>query len=154
MWHWTDGEIGDKTQYVKVDLQSGQVAEAERLTSVLEDTPRDDPDSGISVQDIGEHDIEGIRANGVRTTTIHLHGTDKPEISVREVWTSAPMRLVLKVVDTSPGGEMTVSGLEHISLSPDTALFRPPVERILRHWKDGGVYAKPDLECLTTWMVR
>ena len=41
MWHWTEGESGDPTQEVQMDLHEDQIAEAERLTCVLPANPTD-----------------------------------------------------------------------------------------------------------------
>jgi hypothetical protein len=150
MWHWLDGEIGDKVQYVKVSLSSEQVAAAERLTSMLPDPPPDIAEPGVTVRALGEHDIEGVRATGFRTTTMHNDENGKPKPTIHEVWTSAQMHLVLKVVDGDPHGDEIVSGLDHISLAPELELFKPPIERILRQGKD----PEPGMHALATWIVQ
>ena len=53
----------------------------------------------------GSKDIEGVRANGERTTwTIEAGkiGNDKPIVSVREVWTSPELMLTLSSHDFDP----------------------------------------------------
>jgi hypothetical protein len=157
MWHWADGEIGDKVQYVRVDLLSEQIAVAERLTSILPDPPADIAEPGVTVQALGEHDIEGISATGFRTITMHNDNNGKPKPTIHEVWTSAQMHLVLKVVDGDPHGDEVVSGLDHISFAPKPELFAPPAERILRYWKDDPHQSEavvPDLAALATWIVQ
>lgn len=80
MWHWGEGEIADKTQLVQMDLTSDQMAEAERLTSVIPTPPA--PNSSepeVRVEKLGERDFEGIPAEGIRITTIHgLAGISNP----------------------------------------------------------------------------
>ena len=155
MTHWMEGERGGKDQYVLVKLSDGQIAEAERLTSALEESgtkPAGD-EPGITVQNLGERLIGGVKASGVRTTVTHSGFGASPATTIHEVWTSAKMRLVLRVVDGDPHGEETVSGLNHISLAPDAALFQAPTERILRQPKESG-YAIEDMNDLSGWLVK
>ncbi|RRA49353.1 hypothetical protein D1Y84_14760 [Acidipila sp. EB88] len=156
MWHWGEGEFAEKTQIVQMDLTSDQMAEVERLTSVISiPLSTDSPEPGVSFQNLGEHDFEGIPAKGTRIITIHaVPGSSSSTQTIHEVWFSSEMRLVLRVVDGDPAGKETVSGLAHISLTPDASLFEPPPNRIARHWKESSQYAAPDLEALTLWAVK
>jgi|GEM_PF-6311402 len=79
--------------------------------------------------DLGEREIEGMRAKGVRTTTTYSPGQrgDKAPLKlVHEVWTSPELGTVVRVIDGDPRGEETVSGLEKISLQPSSSLFQKP----------------------------
>lgn len=158
MWHWSEGEIGGKADYIEIDLRSDQITEAERLTSVLPSQPgsiyEGVSEPGIRVQDLGERDIEGVRARGVRSTTVHNPETGGPKKTIREVWISEEMHLVVKVIDGDPEGDEVISGLDHISRSPKAELFQPPTERILRRWPDHSEYADPDITELAGWFVR
>jgi hypothetical protein len=151
MWHWLDGPEADKSQYVEVDLLSDQIADAKRFTSTSSDP---DLKRDSNVQDLGEQDIQGLRARGVRTITVHLDSAGVPKMTIHEVWTSAQLNLVLKVVDGDPDGDEIVSGLDHISLTPSPMLFQLPTERMLRHRKDKTNYADYDLAQLENWLVR
>ena len=156
MTHWVEGEIGDKTQYGVIKLLDDQLADAEQRTSALEESRAETSgtEPGIMVQKLEERLIGGVKATGVRTTVTHSGSGGNPATTIHEVWTSAKMRLVLRVVDGDPHGEETVSGLNHISLTPDAALFQAPTERILRQWKDRIGDANRDIDDLTGWLVK
>ncbi len=153
IWHWTDGEIGDKEQSVQMGLRDDQFADAERFTSVLPKPP-DSAEPGVTVQSLGERNFKGIRATGIRTTITRAGPDGKPASTIHEVWTSAKMHLVLRVVDGDPQGEETVSGLTAISLTPDAKLFQLPERHYLRHWgeRDTRGFADADVRNLGEWL--
>ncbi len=155
MTHWMRGKRGGKDQYVVVKLSDEQIAEAERLTSALEST-RAEPagdEPGITIRNLGERLIGNVKATGVITTVTHSGSGANPATTIHEVWTSAKMRLVLRVVDGDPHGEETVSGLNHISLTPDAALFQAPTDRILRQTKESR-FASGDMNDLSGWLLK
>ena len=154
IWHWTDGEIGDKEQLVQMGLRDDQFADAQRLTSELPKPLPDAAEPGVTVQSLGERNFKGIRAIGVRTTVMRAGPDGKPASTIHEVWTSAKMRLVLRVVDGDPQGEETISGLTAISLTPDAKLFQLPERRFPRHWeeRDTRGYADTDVRNLGEWL--
>jgi hypothetical protein len=99
---------------------------------------------GAGVQtSLGSKDIEGLRANGERTTwTIEAGkvGNDKPIVSVREVWTSPELMLTLSSRDFDPrSGESTYRLKSLKRGEPDAALMRVPDD----HSKSGLPTAKP-----------
>lgn len=151
LWHWLTGNVNDTTQYVEFDLNSDQVAEDKRLTSAPPVQPIQESEPGVGMEDLGEQSIEGIPARGVRTITFHSEDPSNRRVTIHEVWTSVSMGLVLKVVDGDPGGDETVSGLDHISLAPDPALFKLPTERILRH--HNYAFFDGDRDHLDNWLV-
>lgn len=154
MWHWVDGAQADERQYVEVKLSGDQIEDAERLTSAISIPRTDQPEPSVSTQDLGEQDIQGIPARGVRTITLHNDTKGVQKVMVHEVWTSDQMGLVLKVVDGDPEGDETISGLDHISLAPSRVLFQLPSERILHNWKNNSNYADDDVARLANWLVR
>ncbi len=151
LWHWGVGKVDETTQYVEWVLNSDQVAEDERLTSLPPVQPIQETEQGVSIKDLGEQNIQGIPARGVRTTTSHSEGASNPSVTIHEVWTSVSMGLVLKVVDGDPRGDETVSGLDHISLARAPALFKLPTERILRRHK--YAFFDGDRDHLENWLV-
>lgn len=151
LWHWGVGKIDESTQYVEWILNSDQVAEDKRLTLAPPVQPIQESGSGATTEDLGEQNIQGIPARGVRTTTSHSEGTSNPRVTIHEVWTSASMGLVLKVIDGDLKGDETVSGLEHISLAPAPELFKLPTERILRRHK--YAFFDGDRDYLANWLV-
>jgi hypothetical protein len=82
-----------------------------------------------TTKNLGERQIEGMRATGVRTTTTYSPGqnSDKPPLKlIHEEWTSPELGTVVRVIDGDPSGEETISGLEKISLQPSSSLFQRP----------------------------
>lgn len=103
------------------------------LTKLALQTSTSDPHSihpGVTSEDLGQQIYEGMPVTGVRTQTTlpsGYYGNDPSVTISRDVWTSAEMKLVMKVVSTdSRSGEMT-SGLEDISRHPEARLFHPPL---------------------------
>ena len=137
-----------------MDLKDDQMEEAERLTSVLPLPLHESSEPGVTVQNLGERQFEGIRAEGVRTTTVHAGPDRQARFTIHEVWISEKMRLVLRVIDGDPKEEETVSGLNHISLTPEPSLFRPAERAILRHGNNSSHYAGGDIRSLSEWLVK
>jgi hypothetical protein len=152
MWDWSDGEIADKVQMGLWDLRDDLMADVVRETSVLERP--NPPESGVTIQDLGEKSFGGIAARGVRTTVEQNEPDGSPGVRIHEVWTSVKMRLVLKTIDGDPKGEETVSGLLKISLAPDPSLFRPPSGKVVRHWKDQSRFGDSFVAPLSLWPVK
>jgi hypothetical protein len=151
LWHWGVGKMDDKTQYVEFDLNSDQVAVDRRLTSAPPLEPIQESEPGVSMEELGEQGIEGITVRGVRKITFHREDPSNPRVTIHEVWTSVSMGLVLKIVDGDPEGDETISGLDHISLSPAPSLFKLPTERILRRRK--WAFFDGDRDHLKNWLV-
>ena len=135
--HWTEGEIG---AHVSVDfpLTPARVEEAAESTSKMPEIGPDfnEQDGKVSMADLGERDIEGIQAHGVRSTLRYAANQDGVTVQrtrIHEVWTSMPMQLIVRVIDGDPNGEETVWGLEKISLAPEAGLFRPPDGYEMQH---------------------
>jgi hypothetical protein len=124
---WGEGER-DAHQSVTVWLSAQQVESAENSTTAMpENVPEPDTDAmSVTTEDLGEKTVEGLRATGVRTTTMYPagHSGNKTPIAIiHDVWTSQEMRLVVKIVDGDPHGEETISDLEQVSLQPDLSSF-------------------------------
>jgi hypothetical protein len=148
MWHWGEGEIADQAQLALMDLHEDQIADVTRQTSLLASLPSDSSEPNVKFQNLGEKDIEGVRASGIRTTLEQKDQDGKVRLKIHEVWQSDKMRLVLMVIDGDPAGEETIYGLRKILLAPDISLFKPPTGRIVRHWKDSYKYAANDISDL------
>lgn len=82
------------------------------------------------VTPLGQHDVEGVRANGERTTwTIESGkvGNEKPIVIVREVWTSPELMLTVMSRDFDPRSGETSYRLRQLRRGePDAALLRVP----------------------------
>jgi len=81
---------------------------------------------------LGSKDIEGVRANGERTTwTIEAGkiGNEKPIQIVREVWTSPELLLTVQSRDADPRRGETVYRLANLKRGePDAALMKVPAD--------------------------
>ena len=155
--HWPEGERAAHSAVV-LKLSAAQVEDAENSTSAMPANELDWDTTGaiITKQDLGEKDIEGIQAAGVRTTNTipagHF-GNKQPIVTIHEVWISQEMNLVVKIIDGDPQNEETISGLEHVSLQPDPALFQPPDGYGIQHRTSVGEYVDNDMTDLAGWFV-
>jgi hypothetical protein len=85
-----------------------------------------------SVQPLPAKDIEGVRANGERSTWVieaGKVGNDKPIQVVREVWTSPELMVTLQTRDFDPrSGEVNYRLKNLKRAEPDAALMRVPAD--------------------------
>lgn len=81
---------------------------------------------------LGTKEIEGVRANGERTTwTIEAGkiGNEKPIVMTRDVWTSPDLMLTVLSRDADPRSVETVYRLAKVKRGePDAALMKVPAE--------------------------
>jgi len=159
--HWPEGEIGAHVSVTLIPSPS-QIAEAEDSTSNLPAQSGMTAEDGaeMTTQSLGSKDIDGISAIGVRTTSViaagHF-GSKDPIVRIHEVWTSAEMKLVVKIIDGDPNGDETISGLDHVSLAPGAALFQPPEGyeiQVRNEPKFLGTGLEGDLHQMAEWFVR
>lgn len=157
--HWPEGERAGHVA-ARIPVPSEQVEEAERSTYELPvDSRMPHDDTGATVESLGEKTIEGVRATGIRVTrsasAVDAAGNTVRRKDIHEVWTSAEMHLVLRVIDGDPQGEETVRELKHLSLSPDPALFEPPEGYAVetRDQPGDSRFAAEDMEFLESWFL-
>ena len=85
---------------------------------------------------LGSKDIDGVRANGERTTwTIAAGriGNEKPIVIVREVWTAPDLMLTLRSRDFDPRSNEVNYRLQNLKRGePDAALMRVPADYTVR----------------------
>ena len=110
--HWTAGELSSRAA-IDFPLTPARLEEAAELTSTLPALGPDftDEDGKISTADLGEKDIEGLPAHGMRWTLrydANQNGRVVQRTRIHEVWTSAEMQLIVRVTDGDPSGEETV----------------------------------------------
>jgi hypothetical protein len=85
---------------------------------------------------LGTQSINGVLAEGTRTTTIFpigFVGNDRPIESVNETWLSPDLHIVIRAISTDP--RMGTRTTEVISLDradPDPSLFQPPADYQIR----------------------
>ena len=155
--HWPEGELGAHV-WVDFPLSPERLELAVRLTTempTLEPEPDTDATS-VNKEDLGDREIYGIRAHGVRTTITYRvghEGSKVPTIQIYELWIVPEMNLIVRVIDGDPHGLERIWGLEKISLQPDTSLFLPPDGYEMQHSKAewGPV---PDFEELESWFKK
>jgi hypothetical protein len=162
--HWPAGEFGAHGA-VDFPLSPQRLQETSDVTASLPALGPDftEEDGKMRTLDLGDREIEGIQAHGVRWTLDYdandQAGRTVHRTRIHEVWTSAEMQLIVRVIDGDPNGEETMWGLEKISLAPDDALFRPPDDYKMQHrmsaqW-DGRVdqFVHQDFEFLHEWFA-
>ncbi len=153
---WTEGEIGAHGAVV-TRMSESQAETIESLTSVIPPTSTSPPNgsaAGVTTENLGEKDIDGVRATGVRTTFVFpstYSGNKMPKTRIYEVWKSEELRVVVKIIEGDPKGQERISGLEEISLHPDSGLFHPPDDyEIQYHFFN----LSSDIERLNGWYPR
>jgi hypothetical protein len=135
--NWAAGELGAH-MWMDFPLSDARLEETVHATADLPDVPPDfsDEDGKMSKVNLGNRTIEGIPVHGMRWTLLYDTNQDGQTIQrtrIHEVWTSAEMKLIVRVVDGDPHGVESVWGLKKISLSPDPALFQPPADYQFLH---------------------
>ncbi len=88
------------------------------------------PHPEISEEPLGTETIEGMAAEGKRTTVVYpegFMGNDRPITTVTETWTSSELGMVVLSKVSDPRNGETTSKLNNISFEePDAALFEVP----------------------------
>ena len=112
-------------------------------------------------ENLGQKEIKGVSATGVRWTTAIPTGVPGQKATIthiHEVWTSTGLKMVIKVIDRDPRDEETITGLEHISRAPDPSLFHPPDGYKIWDWKVSrwihSSTADGDIRDLVEWQVK
>lgn len=119
------GFRANETNSARGAANPGQHANARRVA-----------DPNVKTEDLGVQTINGIAATGHRIThTIPAGamGNAQPIQSVREVWTSADLKVPVLVKTSDPRFGTTVTQLTNINRSePDAALFQAPAGYTVR----------------------
>lgn len=155
--HWPEGEIAAHGAVV-IQMSAGQVQDAENSTVAMpEYVSNFDPSEARSTTEkLGSREMEGVPVTGVRTTTVlpaGYKGNQTPVTTIHEVWSSEAMKLVIRVIDGDPNKEVTISGLEHLSRTPDPSLFHPPDGYHITS-SDRSEYVDFDIAQLAEWGVK
>jgi hypothetical protein len=81
-------------------------------------------------EDLGTQAIEGVTAQGRRSTTtypIGAFGNDRPIVTTNETWTSQELRMTVLSKNSDPRSGENTTRLTHISRAePEPGLFQPP----------------------------
>ncbi|HZL57255.1 MAG TPA: hypothetical protein VFC21_09250, partial [Bryobacteraceae bacterium] len=90
------------------------------------------PRPAISNEPLGTRTIEGVLAEGVKTTTVwpvEYFGNDRPITAVRETWTSREIGMAVLIRTSDPRSGETTEKLTNISRDePALSLFQPPAD--------------------------
>jgi hypothetical protein len=154
--HWPEGERAGP-EAVIIKLSEAQVEAAEKLTSIPDESNAKSFSDGENLSaNLGQKLVEGVNATGTRTaTTVSADNSRDSALitKIHEVWVSAQMKLVIRVIDGDPRNEETISGLENLSRQPDPALFQPP-DGYSNVYTDQSDLADEDIRELADWFVR
>ena len=94
------------------------------------DTTRPHPE--VSRESLGTQTIEGVLAEGTRTTTtfpVGFMGNDRPITTVSETWTSPDLKTAVLSKTSDPRFGDTTTKLTNIVMAePDQALFQVPAD--------------------------
>lgn len=152
---WLEGEAAGHVTAIR-RLTPEQVEDARHSTSIMPEdvrsTQSDERDT--TIENLGDKSLEGVLATGMRTTKVicvQEAGTRKCRRTIHEIWVSRKMDLVLRIVEGDPQGEESISGLEHLSRSPDMATFEPPDGYVTQH--PGTKYSDHFIDLLASWFV-
>ncbi len=160
--HWNEGER-HCPDAVDLPLTEARLEQAADLTTTLPGLGPDftDEDGKVSTVDLGDREIEGVAAHGVRWTPRYDANQDGQTVQrtrIHEAWTSAEMQLIIRVIDGDPKGVESIWGLEKISLSPAPALFQPPDGYQIQHRTPAqhslGDFSMYDFEHLKSWFEK
>jgi hypothetical protein len=81
--------------------------------------------------DLGIQDIDGLAAQGFRTTSavpVGMLGNDTPLVTTTDTWKSLELGVIVKQVRDDPAKGVTTYRLENLKrLDPDPSLFVPPL---------------------------
>jgi hypothetical protein len=84
----------------------------------------------VVTEQLAAQTIEGVLAEGTRTTTTYpagFFGNDRPVITINENWTSRQLGMPVLTKTSDPRSGVTTMRLFDISLAePDASLFQPP----------------------------
>jgi len=163
---WVEGEWSGHAA-VDFPLTEARLEQAADLTTALPGLGPDftNEDGKVSTIDLGDREIEGVAAHGVRWTLRYDANQDGQTVQrtrIHEVWTSPEMQLIIRVIDGDPKGEESIWGLEKVSLEPDPALFRPPDGFEIQHrtpaqlvpWGVRDDLFAQDFEYLKSWFEK
>jgi hypothetical protein len=151
-WHGQDGNIHAAWDVVVNDGVAGnsltwiiedQASKVVRVTSIRAPTPEESarsmreealfqpPQRELQIENLGTKEINGVSAEGKRTTReipAGEEGNDLPMTTVDEVWNSKQLQQKVMTINDSPRGGRFVFELEEVKLQePDASLFTAPV---------------------------
>ena len=99
---------------------------------VLTPAPRQTDRPEVSTESLGSQIIEGVNAQGEKTTRtfpIGMMGNDRPLVSVMESWFSPDLRITVLTKNSDPRMGESVMQLRNLDRSePDPGLFRVPAD--------------------------
>ena len=94
----------------------------------------------FSTEKLGTQMIEGLIADGTRTTTtwpVGAQGNDRPLVDTSEHWLSTELKVtVLSKSSSARNGESTMKLINISRTQPDAALFQPPPDYTIADEKD------------------
>jgi hypothetical protein len=114
-----------------------------RKTPVAASTTAPPPKLELSFEKLGTKNIEGVIAEGNRSTNtipIGAQGNDRPMVTVGESWFSQELKMtVLSTFSDPRNGEGTTKLINISRAEPDASLFVPPAGYSVVEEKDSAV---------------
>jgi hypothetical protein len=93
-------------------------------------------ETSTAATSLGEKVISGLTTRGtrlVRTIPSDVLGNDRPITSTRDEWLSPDLGVVVQITEKSSiGGEVTLNLSQVVRGEPDSTLFTPPANYVLR----------------------
>ncbi len=139
------GNASKKGEMVEQSVSVVRSGDAGRMAAAV---PPPTPDLAVESggtsksEDLGDQEIEGVKAHGTRTTvTIPAGkiGNDKDINIVNEEWYSADLQMVVKSMHSDPRTGVTTYSLTTIDRSePAESLFQVPADYTVVEGKDAG----------------
>jgi len=84
----------------------------------------------LTTEALGSQFVNGVQADGTRTTTIipaGSQGNDRPMVTVAETWRSPELNIIVLSKQSDPrNGEFTMQILNLSRVEPDPLLFTAP----------------------------
>jgi hypothetical protein len=81
-------------------------------------------------EDLGEKEIDGVLAHGIRSTTtypIESRGNEEPLKSSREIWTAKDLKVIVLMINSSDEDGVTTLLMKNLQrVEPDQSIFQIP----------------------------
>jgi hypothetical protein len=129
MMIWMTGEKSTKVAtLIRIPDQKKEAAKPAQTQASAVGGSR--PQPVVTTEDLGADTLQGVPVMVTKTTTVMpvgLVGNDTPLTRTHETWTSADLKLVMKVQWDDPRSGLRTVELDQFSRAePDAALFRAP----------------------------
>ena len=131
-WTTAGGEPSEPDAKVRIEM-TNKIAELNTALNVMRERADGRKESK---EDLGQQLVEGVLANGTRTTTVvpaGAIGNEQPLTTVSEQWFSPELEVLVLTRHSDPRvGETTYKLTNILRAEPDRSLFQPPADYTVR----------------------